>query len=60
METTAQNTRIADKLLGILSNEHCSVQQAQDILSFVSSRVKIYGEVKYSAGSELLANGFDR
>ncbi len=60
METTAQNTQIAEKIIRIFADEHCTVQQAQDILGFVSGRVRIYSEVKYSAENEILSKGLDR
>lgn len=59
MNATIQNMQLADRILNILAEEQCTVRQAQEVLGFVSGRVRDYSEVQYDAGSLLSAKVSD-
>lgn len=40
MEATEKNFRIADEILLMLEKNLCTVQQATDILAYVSARIR--------------------
>ena len=40
MEVTEKNCRVADKIIEILVNEKCTVEETQDILSEVTREVR--------------------
>lgn len=40
MEVTEKNCRVADKIIEILANEKCTVEETQDILSEVTREVR--------------------
>ncbi len=40
MEVTEKNCRVADKIMEILVNEKCTVEETQDILSTITREVR--------------------
>ncbi len=40
MEVTEKNCRVADKIMEILVNEKCTVEETQDILSAITREVR--------------------
>ena len=54
MEATKKNFRIADQILTTLAKENCTVLEATEILSYVSTKVRERSTVQYTQG-ELIA-----
>lgn len=40
MEVTEKNCRIADRIMEILANEKCTIEESQEILSDVSREIR--------------------
>ena len=57
VDATKPNFKIADQILTILAKENCTVLQAAEILSYVSSQIRARSTVQFREGD--LVNGAD-
>lgn len=48
MEATQENYRIANKILELLAEENCTVQQADEILAFVARHIRTTSTVTWA------------
>ena len=49
MDATKQNYRIAEQIIETLVNENCTIDQATEILAFVSRQIRCTSHVQFSA-----------